>query len=114
MDLTNIANVTAVNSTSVAFNLVEPRSTFIYDLRYVGIVPSDTYNNNTYGEHPIGSGPYVLDHWDKGQQAIFKINDNYYGKKPYFTQITLVFPEEATWLELAKSNDFRSNMVRIS
>ena len=106
LDLTNIANVTAVNSTSVAFNLVEPRSTFIYDLRYVGIVPSDTYNNNTYGEHPIGSGPYVLDHWDKGQQAIFKINDNYYGKKPYFTQITLVFPEEATWLELAKSNDF--------
>jgi peptide/nickel transport system substrate-binding protein len=105
LDLTNIANVTAVNSTAVKFNLVEPRSSFIYDLRYVGIVPSDTYDNNTYGEHPIGSGPYVLDHWDKGQQAIFKINDNYYGQKPYFTQITLLFPEEATWLELAKSGD---------
>ncbi len=103
LDLTNIANVTAVNDTSVKFDLVEPRSTFIYDLRYVGIVPSDTYDNATYGEHPIGSGPYVLDHWDKGQQAIFKINDNYYGDKPYFTQITLLFPEESTWLELAKS-----------
>ncbi len=105
LDLTNIANVTAVNKTSVEFNLVEPRSTFIYDLRYVGIVPSDSYDNSTYGEHPIGSGPYVLDHWDKGQQAIFKINDNYYGEKPYFTQITLLFPEESTWLELAKSGD---------
>ena len=103
LDLTNIDNVTAKNATCVEFKLVEPRSTFIYDLRYVGIVPSDSYNNETYGENPVGTGPYVLDHWDKGQQAIFKINDNYYGDKPYFTQVTLLFPEEATWLELAKS-----------
>jgi len=105
LDLTNLANVTAVNKTTVKFDLVEPRSTFIYDLRYVGIVPSDSYDNTTYGENPIGTGPYVLDHWDKGQQAIFKVNDNYYNDKPYFTQITLLFPEESTWLELAKSGD---------
>ena len=36
---------------------------------------------------------------------MFKINDNYYGEKPYFTQITMLFPEESTWLELAKSKD---------
>ncbi len=102
LDLTNLEKVTAVNDTCVKFELVEPRSTFIYDLRYVGIVPEE-YDNNTYGENPIGTGPYVLDHWDKGQQAIFKINDNYYGDKPYFTQVTMLFPEESTWLELAKS-----------
>ena len=105
LDLTNIQNVTAKNKTTVEFTLVEPRSTFIYDLRYVGIVPSDSYDNNTYGENPIGTGPYVLDHWDKGQQAIFKVNPNYYDKKPYFTQLTILFPEEATWLELAKSGE---------
>ena len=76
LDLTNLDKVTAKNDTCVEFKLVEPRSTFIYDLRYVGIVPSDTYDNTTYGEQPIGTGPYVLDHWDKGQQAIFKVNDN--------------------------------------
>lgn len=103
LDLTNIKDVKATDKKTVEFTLEEPRSTFIYDLRYVGIVPSDSYNNETYGEQPIGTGPYVLDHWDKGQQAIFKINDNYYGDKPYFTQITLLFPEESTWLELAKS-----------
>jgi peptide/nickel transport system substrate-binding protein len=103
LDLTNIKDVKATDKNTVEFTLEEPRSTFIYDLRYVGIVPSDTYNNETYGQQPIGTGPYVLDHWDKGQQAIFKVNDNYYGDKPYFTQITLLFPEEATWLELAKS-----------
>ena len=105
LDLTNIKDVKATNAKTVEFTLEEPRSTFIYDLRYVGIVPSDSYDNNTYGEQPIGTGPYVLDHWDKGQQAIFKVNDNYYGDAPYFTQITLLFPEESTWLELAKSGD---------
>ena len=102
LDLTNLEKATAKNDTCVEFQLVEPRSTFIYDLRYLGIVPEE-YDNSTYGKNPIGTGPYVLDHWDKGQQAIFKINDNYYGDKPYFTQVTLLFPDEATWLELAKS-----------
>ena len=92
LDLTNIDKVTAKNDTCVEFKLVEPRSTFIYDLRYLGIVPEE-YDNETYGENPIGSGPYVLDHWDKGQQAIFTINENYYGEKPYFTQITMLFPK---------------------
>ena len=105
LDLTNIESVKATDDKTVEFKLVEPRSTFIFDLRYLGIVPSDSYDNATYGENPIGTGPYVLDHWDKGQQAIFKINDNYYGDKPYLTQITLLFPEESTWLELAKSGD---------
>ena len=104
LDLTNIDKVTAVNDTCVEFKLVEPRSTFIYDLRYLGIVPEE-YDEATYGENPIGTGPYVLDHWDKGQQAIFTLNDNYYGDTPYFTQITYLFPEESTWLELAKSGD---------
>ena len=102
LDLTNLEKATATDDKTVEFKLVEPRSTFLYDLRYVGIVPEE-YDNNTYGENPIGTGPYVLDHWDKGQQAIFKVNDNYYGDKPYFTQVTLLFPEESTWLELAKS-----------
>jgi peptide/nickel transport system substrate-binding protein len=102
LDLTTLEKVTAKNDTCVEFKLAEPRSTFIYDLRYVGIVPEE-YDNETYGENPIGTGPYVLDHWDKGQQAIFKLNDNWYGDKPYFTQINMLFPEEATWLELAKS-----------
>ena len=102
LDMTNLEKATAKNDTCVEFKLVEPRSTFIYDLRYLGIVPSE-YDNNTYGENPIGTGPYVLDHWDKGQQAIFTANENWYGDKPYFTQVTLLFPDEATWLELAKS-----------
>jgi peptide/nickel transport system substrate-binding protein len=41
----------------------------------VGIVPEKDYNNETYGANPVGSGPYKLKQWDKGQQAIFEYND---------------------------------------
>lgn len=103
LDMTNLKNATAVNDTTVEFTLNEPQSTFIYKLRYVGIVPEKDYNNETYGSNPIGSGPYMLKQWDKGQQAIFVANPNYYGEKPYFTQVNMVFPDESGCVQLAKS-----------
>ncbi|MDO5851339.1 MAG: ABC transporter substrate-binding protein [Methanobacteriaceae archaeon] len=104
LDMSNLDHATAIDEDTVEFTLKEAQSSFIYNLRYVGIVPEKDYNNETYGSNPIGSGPYKLKQWDKGQQAIFEFNDNYYGKKPYFTQITMLFPDESSVLELAKSS----------
>ena len=103
-NLESLDNAQKVNDTTIQFTLNRPDSTFINKLAHVGIVPSDSYNNITYGENPIGSGPYKLKQWDKGQQAILEVNDNYYGKKPYFTQLTILFPEEDTAFELVKSH----------
>ncbi len=103
LDLTGLDHATAINDTRVEFVLNKPQSTFIYYLRYVGIVPEKDYNPETYGENPIGSGPYKLVQWDKGQQAIFVANENYYGKQPYFKQVTMLFPEEESYLGLVKS-----------
>ena len=114
LDLTNLEEAKAVDDTTVEFKLSKPQSTFIYDLRYVGIVPEKDYNNETYGANPIGSGPYKLKQWDKGQQAIFEYNDEYYGKEPYFKQITMVFPEEDNILQLVKSGQIDVAEVPIS
>lgn len=105
LDLSNLKNATAVDNDTVEFHLVKPQSTFIYDLRYLGIVSQEDYNNETYGENPIGSGPYVLKEWNKGQQAIFEYNPNYYGDEPYYNQITLIFPDDSTLLELVRSGE---------
>ncbi|WP_303235886.1 ABC transporter substrate-binding protein [Methanosphaera cuniculi] len=104
LDMSNLDHATAINDTTVEFKLKEPQSTFIYSLRYIGIVPEKDYDNETYGEHPIGSGPYKLEQWDKGQQAILVANDNYYGEKPYFKQLTLLFTTEKNSLEFVKSH----------
>lgn len=103
LDMSNLDSATAINDTTVEMKLVKPQSSFVYNLRYIGIVKADGYNNTTFGANPVGSGPYKLKQWDKGQQAIFEVNDNYYGKKPYFTQVTMLFPEEDTAFELVKS-----------
>ena len=114
LDMSNLESANATDNNTIEFNLKEPRSSFIYDLRYVGIVKEDGYDNGTYGGNPIGSGPYVLKEWEVGQQAIFEVNPNYYGEKPYYTQITLLFPDEASWLELAKSDEVDVTPVPIN
>lgn len=115
LDTSNLKEAKVIDDNTVEFTLNSPQSTFSYDLRYIGIIPEKDYNNETYGENPIGTGPYKLKQWDKGQQAIFEINDNYYGDKPYFTQITMLFPEEdSAAMQIAKSNQADIVQVPIS
>jgi len=105
LDMSNLENAKAINDTAVEFKLKEPQSSFIWRLRYVGIVPEHTYKKETYGSNPIGSGPYKLVQWDRGQQAILKLNEDYYGKKPYFKKITMLFLDKETAFAAAKSGD---------
>lgn len=104
-DLSSMNNATAINKTTVQFNLNETDSTFKDKLCDVGIVPSATYNNETYGSNPIGSGPYKLVQWDKGQQTILELNDNYYGEKPQFDKITLVWMKNEDALAAAQKGE---------
>ncbi len=103
LDMSNLENATAVNDTTVKFKLKKPQSSFIWRLRYVGIVPEHAYNKETYGQNPMGSGPYKLVQWDKGQQAIFELNENYYGEKPYFKKITMLFLDKDAAVVAAKA-----------
>lgn len=103
LDLSNLEKANAVDNDTVTFKLNKVDSTFIWSLRYVGIVPEASYNSETYGQNPIGSGPYKLVQWDKGQQAIFEYNENYYGKEPYFKKITVVFSKPDSSLAAVKS-----------
>ncbi len=105
LDMSNLENATAINDTTVEFKLKEPQSSFIWRLRYVGIVPEHAYSKETYGANPIGSGPYKLVQWDKGQQAILELNENYYGEKPYFKKLTMLFLDKDAALAAVKSGD---------
>ncbi len=114
LDMSNLEKATAINNTAVEFKLKEPQSSFIWRLRYVGIVPEHAYKKETYGANPIGSGPYKLVEWDKGQQAILELNENYYGKKPYFKKITMLFLDKDTAFAAVKSGDVDIAEIEIS
>ncbi len=105
IDLSSLKEVKAIDDTHVQFTLEKTDSTFVYKLAQLGIVPADSYNNETYGQEPIGSGPYKLVQWDKGQQAIFEVNENYYGDMPHYEKITDLFMDSESALLAAQNGE---------
>ncbi|MEK4090289.1 MULTISPECIES: ABC transporter substrate-binding protein [unclassified Viridibacillus] len=93
VDLNGMVKVEAVDDYTVEFTLKEPQSTFANSLVATGIVPKHAYGKD-YAENPIGSGPFQLVQWDKGQQLIVKANPEYYDKKSDLKQITFLFLNE--------------------
>ena len=112
-DLSSLKEAKA-NGDKVVFTLEKPDSTFINKLTDVGIVPKEGYNEDSYGQNPIGSGPYKLAQWDKGQQFILEKNPDYYGKEPYFDKITNLFLDSDSAFAAVKNGDVDIAEVPVS
>jgi len=93
VDLSILDKVETPDKHTVQFTLKQAQSTFMYSLIATGIVPKHAHDAK-YASHPIGSGPYQLVQWDKGQQLIVKANPLYYDQKPYFEKVTFLFLNE--------------------
>ena len=104
-DLSSMIDAKAEGDNTVVFTLNKSDSTFINKLTDVGIVPEAGYDEDSYGQNPIGSGPYKLAQWDKGQQFILEKNPDYYGKEPYFDKITNLFLDPDAAFAAVKNGD---------
>ena len=64
-----------------------------------GILPAHVYSgesfNRALSEEIIGSGPYVLKEWNKGENLILEENTNYWGEAPPIRQVTFRFIPDA-------------------
>ncbi|MDR1014830.1 MAG: ABC transporter substrate-binding protein [Coriobacteriales bacterium] len=92
-DLSMIREAAATDGTTVELRLERPYNALLYTLANVGIVPGHAHGTD-YGEKPIGSGRYRLEQWDRGQQAVFVANPDYYGERPLMERVVVVFMEE--------------------
>lgn len=101
-DFTMLKEAVAVDDTTVEFHMEKPFSIWPYTMAIVGIVPEHAYDEN-YGQHPIGSGRYIMKQWDKGQQVIFEANPDYYGEAPKIKKVTVLFMEEEAALAAAQA-----------
>ncbi len=93
-DFTMLDYAESVDDTTVLFHMKTPFSIWPYTMAIVGIVPEHAYDSASYGQNPIGSGRYILKQWDRGQQAIFEANPDYYGQPPKMKRVTVLFMEE--------------------
>lgn len=104
-DLSMVAEAVAVDDFTVEFRMNKPFNALLYTLAVVGIVPANAYDSATYGANPIGSGRYMLEQWDQGQQVILKANPDYYGTAPKMERVIVVFMEEDASLAAANSKE---------
>ncbi len=93
-DFTMLDHAEATDDTTVVFHMTRPFSIWPYTMAVVGIVPEHAYDSATYGIHPVGSGRYMLEQWDRGQQIILTANPNYYGEQPRMQRVIILFMEE--------------------
>ena len=101
-DLSMVDEARAVDATTCEIAMKRPNNALLYTLAVVGIVPAHAYGPD-YGEHPIGSGRYMLEQWDRGQQVILRANPDYYGEKPLMDRVVVLFMEEDASLAAAQS-----------
>ncbi len=101
-DLSSIAEAVAEDAHTVTLRMARPDNAILYTLAVVGIVPVHAYGSG-YGANPVGSGRYLLEQWDMGQQAIFRANPLYYGEAPKIERLVVAFMEEDASLAAAKA-----------
>jgi peptide/nickel transport system substrate-binding protein len=88
-----IKDIEAPTPDTVVIHTKYPWSPFLADIALFanGIIPKD-YGGETKDQfytHPIGTGPFMWDHWDKGNELVLKKNPNYWQKgKPYLDSVT--------------------------
>lgn len=92
-DLSMVEKAVATDDTHVEIVMTKPYNALLYTLAVVGIVPEHAHGED-YGVNPIGSGRYMLEQWDRGQQVILKANPDYYGEAPKMERVVVVFMEE--------------------
>jgi peptide/nickel transport system substrate-binding protein len=102
---TFVKSVTATDSDHVQFTLSQPVATnfFLGNLSGVqlGILAPNTIQKGTPAykddEHPVGTGPYILQEYVSGDHVTMVRNPNYWGKKPaYKEQVIKIVPTAAT------------------
>ena len=90
-----IKEIAAVDALTVKFTLCKPDPAFLSQVAFsvFSIQPQEWLEKNQGGgallEQPVGTGPYMLDKWNRGDSITFKRFDDYWGDKAKTS--TLVF-----------------------
>ena len=86
--LAAIKSVAAPDPATVVITLSHPWSPLLSDLALfdTGVYPAAYFKKvgaSYMGQHPIGTGPYMVDQWSRGQFLLFKKNASYFDAAKY-------------------------------
>jgi ABC-type transport system substrate-binding protein len=106
-----IKSITATDQFTVVFEMCKPVPAFqqIAAFTPFGIQPKEHIAANAGPallESPVGTGPFVLDEWQRGSSIIFSRFDDYWGTQPEYETLVFRWATEgaARLLELQAGN----------
>lgn len=90
-----LAQVSAPDDRTVVFRLKYPYAPFAQRL-LLGIVPRKAFdgvdiNTAPFNTKPVGTGPYTVVEWRKGDRMVLAANEKYWGGAPAIKTVTFVF-----------------------
>lgn len=99
--LSAFTELNVIDDHTITIKTAEPYAPGLYMLGYyLPIVPPkyiQEVGDEKYNTDPVGSGPYKLAKWVRGEEIVLERFDDYYGPKPaYKTVIFKANPEEAS------------------
>ncbi|MEU6979710.1 ABC transporter substrate-binding protein [Streptomyces sp. NPDC046371] len=106
-ELDALKDVRAVGDDSVVFTLKYPYAPFA-QRTVLAIAPEHVagrqdVNTGPFTTRPVGTGPYVLTGWSKGEKLTFKANPGYWGGEPAVKKFTMA---------VVKDDDVRATRLR--
>ncbi|MEU3822616.1 ABC transporter substrate-binding protein [Streptomyces sp. NPDC030392] len=106
-ELDALKDVKAVGDDTVVFTLKYPYAAFaqrtVLAIAPQHVAARQDVNSGPFTTKPIGTGPYVLTGWSKGEKLTFKANPRYWGGEPKVKKLTMA---------IVKDDDVRATRLR--
>ncbi|MBA2277264.1 MAG: ABC transporter substrate-binding protein [Chloroflexia bacterium] len=102
-----VPGIEVVDPKTLRITLAQPDAPFLFNLRYIWVVPAaalqgKNLTNDPWFEKPVGAGPYVIESWTRQQDFIATANPNYWQQgKPAIPRLTHRFIGDSQSLVLA-------------
>lgn len=96
-DAPRVEGLRALDRYTVEIALTEPSAPFISALG-VGntkVVPREEVErkDKSFGQHPVGTGPFKFKEWVRTKRIVLEANDKYYGRRPFIDRLEYqIFP----------------------
>ncbi|WP_323445516.1 ABC transporter substrate-binding protein [Streptomyces yaizuensis] len=106
-ELEAVKDIRATGDDTVVFTLKYPYAPFaqrtVHPIVPAHIASGQDANTGPFTSKPIGTGPYTLADWSRGEKISFKANPTYWGGKPAVERFTMA---------IIKDDDVRATRLR--
>jgi peptide/nickel transport system substrate-binding protein len=91
----------AVSPTELEVTLKQPSNDWLYRMTTRIGAMFDKSGVGDLANDPVGTGPYDVEKWTRGDSLTLARNEDYWGEKPYFKSVTLKYFKDPTALNNA-------------